>query len=361
MCACAGPAAAQSTKLAPDLRAVVAKGGLGSISVIVETASAPLPTDLTLASLLGGLVGQVFTTIPAFSVRLPILAVNTLAGSPSVNHISLDHALRGFWDYDVQTVGADTAGATYGVNGGGIGVAVLDSGVQPCADLGARVIGFYDCVHGFTSPYDDFGHGTHVAGIVGGSGASSSPALGCTHTFRGAAPGVNLVSVKVLDNTGSSTASRVIQGIEWCISHRAQYNLRVLNLSLGHPVAESYHTDPLNLACQAAVKAGLVVVCAAGNKGKDSLGRLTYGGITCPGNDPSIITVGASNTFGTPVRSDDGVATYSSRGPTEFDQLAKPDLVAPGNKIVSLRVPGSQLDSNFPGTEVPPASYERRA
>lgn len=117
---------------------------------------------------------------------------------------------------------------------------------------------------------------------------------------------------------------------------------------MGHPVQESYKTDPLTQACEAAVNAGIVVVAAAGNFGKNAQGLITYGGITSPGNDPMVITVGAINTHGTAVRSDDTVATYSSRGPTYIDQLAKPDLLAPGNQIISVASPGSTLYNTYP-------------
>ena len=114
----------------------------------------------------------------------------------------------------------------------------------------------------------------------------------------------------------------------------------MINLSLGHDPAESCQTDPLCAAVRGAVKAGIVVVCAAGNKGKNSAGQIIYGGIACPGNEPAALTVGALNTHNTADRADDTVATYSSRGPTAIDQLCKPDLLAPVNKIVSVRAPG---------------------
>src|ERR1041384_7882336 len=116
-------------------------------------------------------------------------------------------------------------------------------------------------------------------------------------------------------------------------------------MSLGAPAVSSYKNDPICRAARALVDAGIVVVAAAGNSGKDASGNKIYGQIHSPGDDPSVITVGAANTFGTDVRNDDGVATYSSRGPTRghytdasgvkyYDNLVKPDLVAPGNKLI---------------------------
>ena len=104
----------------------------------------------------------------------------------------------------------------------------------------------------------------------------------------------------------------------------------------------------MNQAVERAYRAGLVVVASAGNLGKDADGNEVLGGITVPGNSPFAITVGALNTKGTAFRSDDVVATYSSRGPTRFDHLIKPDLVAPGNKIVGLLAPGSTLAREHP-------------
>jgi serine protease AprX len=208
-------------------------------------------------------------------------------------------------------------------------------------------------VLGLPGPYDDCGHGTHVAGIIAGSGAGSAPATGSQIVFRGAAPGASLVALKVLDAAGSSSTGRVMGAIDWCLTNRQRYNLRVMNLSLGCPVKESSRTDPLCMACHAAVRAGMVVVVAAGNKGKNSRGTPVWGGITTPANEPSVLTVGASNTLQTPSGADDVMTRYSSRGPTYIDNGAKPDLVAPGNKIVSVRAPLSRRPGHVRG-EVPP-------
>src|SRR5690606_31601480 len=114
------------------------------------------------------------------------------------------------------------------------------------------------------------------------------------------------------------------------------HNIRVINLSVGASVTESFHTDPLTLAAKRAVEAGIVVVAASGNFGRAQDGRTIYGGITAPGNAPWVLTVGASDSRGNANRRDDEVAAYSSRGPTRIDFAAKPDLVAPGTGIVSL-------------------------
>ena len=143
----------------------------------------------------------------------------------------------------------------------------------------------------------------------------------------------NLVSVRVLNSEGVGTVSGVIAGIDWVIRNKSTYKIRVMNLSLGTVITQSYKTDPLCQAVGRAVDAGIVVVVAAGNLGKDSAGQTIYGGILSPANSPKVITVGATNTQETVRRSDDTVTTYSSRGPTLVDGLVKPDLVAPGNRI----------------------------
>jgi len=155
------------------------------------------------------------------------------------------------------------------------------------------------------------------------------------------APGAHLVGLKVLDQTGGGYMSDVIAALDWVVDNHAAYNIRVVNLSVGAAVTESYETDPLALAARRVVESGVVLVAAAGNLGRNALGQTQYGGITAPGNAPWVLTVGASSHMGTLSRTDDTIGGYSSRGPTAIDYLAKPDLVAPGTGIVSLSAPGS--------------------
>ena len=184
---------------------------------------------------------------------------------------------------------------------------------------------------------DFYGHGTHIAGVIAGNS-------GAPGGFRGMAPGAHIINLRVLAADGSGQSSDVIEAIDWTIENKARYGIRVLNVSLGHPAIEPAADDPLVQAVERAVQAGIVVVCSAGNLGKHPVtGQPIIGAINSPGNSPSVITVGALNTKGTPQRSDDEVATYSSRGPTYGDGFVKPDLVAPGNKIVSLAAPASKL------------------
>ncbi|MCI0656331.1 MAG: S8 family serine peptidase, partial [Acidobacteria bacterium] len=196
---------------------------------------------------------------------------------------------------------------------------------------------------GFADPY---GHGTHVAGIIAGDGTSSSDPRSFRR-FNGIAPRARIVSVRVLDGNGSGRVSDVLSGIDWVLSHHDEYGIRVLNLSLGHPVEESSMTDPLCRAVEAVWKAGILVVAAAGNAGAEGSAS-----IHSPGNDATILTVGASNNYQTGSRFDDILTSYSSRGPTLLDHVVKPDLVAPGNRTLSLRVAGSTLDEAYPSLRV---------
>ena len=223
-----------------------------------------------------------------------------------------------------------------GITGGGVTVAILDSGVAADADLvqpNNRLlasVNFAD--ERLTS--DPGGHGTHIAGIVAGNGTNSGG------QFMGIAPQANVVDVRVLGNTGSGRISSVVRGIEWVLAHRAAYNIRVINLSFGAPANLPYRVDPMSAAVEIAWRRGLVVVAASGNGGPQ---RDT---VVTPGIDPYVITVGATDDRGTIGRGDDMLAWFSAWGSP--DSNAKPDLVAPGRRIVSLRVPGSALDTLFP-------------
>jgi serine protease AprX len=218
----------------------------------------------------------------------------------------------------------------YGWDGTGVGVAVIDSGMTPKDDLMAgggvtsRIV-YSESFIGGSDTTDTYGHGTHVAGIVGGNGRDSS---GFSRTFKGVAPNVNFINLRVLDQNGAGQESSVIAAIDRAIQLKDTYNIRIINLSLGHPVYESYTLDPLCQEVEAAWKAGIVVVVAAGNYGRDnSHGTKGYGTIASPGNDPFVITVGATKTNGSPSRLDDSIASYSSKGPTAVDHIVKPDLV----------------------------------
>jgi len=348
-----GVAPAQAGTLAPDLQAQVQANPLSvrPVRVIVQLSNTGVSGTL-LALLYGGTLLGELDLIDGLILSVPLNVLPALSLNTAVASVSSDLPLSGRADFDAQATGAAEVWASPGYSGTQVRVAVLDSGVNVgtsewLGDSGqSRLVAFKDLVNNRSAAYDDNGHGTHVAGIVLGGGTHSNGAIG------GTAPGADLVAVKVLGQDGSGRTSTVIKGIDWCVRQRTALNLRVINLSLGHSPTESYHTDPLCTAVRKAVNAGLVVVCSAGNSGKDAAGNPQFGGIDSPGNEPSAVTVGALNTMGTPGRDDDVVCSYSSRGPTVYDALPKPDVVAPGNRVVSVRAPGSYLDTAYPYNRV---------
>lgn len=284
--------------------------------------------------------------------------VGALASIAGVDHLSGDAPVQSSMAVSNKSTGADQTragtwgllgiGSIAGVTGQGIGIALLDSGISPHKALGTKVVASVSLVSGDPDRTDEFGHGTHIAGIITGAASAAS---GVTSAYAGGiAPGAHLVNVRVLGADGTGLTSDVIAGIDWVIQNKSKYNIRVINLSLGHSVMEPVATDPLCEAVERAVRAGIVVVASAGNRGKADDGSPILGGITSPGNSPYAITVGALNTWNTVSRSDDSVTTYSSRGPTRFDLAVKPDVVAPGNKIVSLEASGSYLARAYPTT-----------
>jgi len=240
-----------------------------------------------------------------------------------------------------QVDGAPSAWAS-GLDGRGVGVAVVDTGISNTGDLAGKVIDGYDFSGEGSYSTDSFGHGTFVAGIIAASGVASNSAI------KGVAPGVNLISLKVAGADGSSDVVRVISAIQWAVNHAAKLDIRVLNLSLGTDSTQSWTIDPLNAAVEGAWRAGLVVTVAAGNAGS--------GGISKPGDDPYVITVGSTDDATTVETGDDTVALFSSTGPTAAG-VAKPDLVAPGAHLVSTVAAGSTVDTEFPASRVAPAYF----
>src|SRR5438034_9671949 len=252
---------------------------------------------------------------------LPNYVLNQLSAHPNVFRVHYDRPTKTHNYRTAVTVGARDVLAKYGYTGAGVGVAVIDSGITSWHDDlmnytsklfpygNQRVAKFVDFVNGRTLPYDDNGHGSHVAGIVAGVGYDSG------YLKAGIAPLASLVSLKVLDQNGQGSVSRIIAALGWVAANYKTYNIRVVNMSVGAGVYESYWTDPLTLACKALTDKGIVVVAAAGNAGKNAAGQLQWGGVAAPGNAPWVLTVGASSTMGPPDRSDDQLAGFSSSGP----------------------------------------------
>lgn len=244
--------------------------------------------------------------------------IQTIADDPIVSKIEIDNT-----PYPVEyrnPVPPFVDSRTSAPKGRGIGIAVIDTGVALHYDLiypRNRIAAFYDFVNNRENPYDDDGHGTHVAGIACGNGF-------CSKQYAGTAPEAHLIAIKALDSEGNGTTSDILAALQWVINNRRRYNIRVVNLSLGIPSDVPYEEDPLVRGAAAAVRYGLTVVTAAGNSGPE---KRT---INSPGVSPSVITVGAADLSGTP-----SVADFSSRGPGPRG-VQKPDLLAPGVNVISL-------------------------
>src|SRR5437016_8669331 len=357
-------------KLSLELRH--AKSGT-RVDVIVQFTSDPTERHIgkvtgkgaALKQKLSVVNGAAFTSLPAESLA-------RLAQDPEVAYISPDHPLQGTSDFDYtpESVNAPWAWQQLNLDGTGVGVAVIDSGVYPVGDLywydavtgtyGSRDVYSHRFVPGTNDTSDYYCHGTHVAGIIAGAGWFSFGSH-FSHTFQGIAPNAKIINLRALDQNGVGTDSSVIAAINAAIKLKSKYNIRVINLSVGRQVYESYTLDPLCQAVDKAWRAGIVVVVAAGNQGRNnSAGTNGYGTVAAPGNDPYAITVGAMKTNNTPDRGDDAVASYSSKGPTAFDHVVKPDLMAPGNSVVSLLSPYSQLPKKYSAVDVFTSEYLTR-
>lgn len=240
-------------------------------------------------------------------------------------------AYKGPKDDETGNVYADSLGLDRiwekGYTGKGVGVAVIDSGIFSHEDFGKRIIGWKDMTtRGKDTNYDPFGHGTHVSGILAGSGKASGGKI------KGVAPEANLVGVRI------TSVSEAIKGLQWVIENKDKFGIKVINMSLGDYAIKGYKDDPWAQAAEKAVDAGLTVVVAAGNEGPPART------ISTPGTDPKVITVGSLDDKKTVATDDDGLADNSSKGPTPVDNLDKPDLVAFGVSIYAPLSPGSKLD-----------------
>jgi serine protease AprX len=306
----------------------------------------------------GGRVTRDLHLINAMGVRLDAQAGRRLARRPGVRQVSPNTRIAPT-GIDASRLGTaynqsirssrvwNAAGPDRGSIGEGIGVAVIDTGIQRDLpdfrisqnDPRSRVIASAVVNPDAKDARDEYGHGTHVAGIIAGNGtarAASDPLYG---RYVGVAPGANLISIKASDNEGNATALDVIDGLQYAVDHKDKFNIRIANLSLSEDTPQSYRTSALDAAVEQAWNAGIVVVAAAGNRGAAS-DAVHY----APGNDPFVITVGASDDRGTAVLDDDVAASWSSTGTTQ-DGHAKPDFLAPGAHITSTLSAGSALKS----------------
>lgn len=286
-----------------------------------------------LGGTLGCSINQRLDFIGSFSTTVNLHNLKSLTDHEAVAMIWLDREVKAVLDIAAPAVNAARAWRS-GYYGEGIGIAVLDTGVYPHHDLVTpknRIVAFKDFVNGRAAAYDDNGHGTHCAGDAAGNGLRSKG------KYCGAATKASIIGVKVLNANGAGTMSAILAGIQWCISNKSKYGIRIISMSLGSRASVPYTIDPLCRAVEKAWQAGIIVCVAAGNEGP---GAKT---INSPGNDRLVITVGAADDKKTVSVSDDIIAPFSSRGPT-LDGLTKPDVICPGVNIASLRSPGSTLD-----------------
>ena len=302
-----------------------------------------------------GKVTQDLWIVNGVAADLPAAEVAAVAAAPGVLHVTEDvgvsvqaaapsplHSATAVYP---KVVGADRLW-NEGIDGDGVTVALVDTGIAQVADLSGRVVGGVD-FSGGSNPYnDEFGHGTFVAGLIAGNGASSNG------QYKGVAPRAKLVSVKIAGADGSSDVSHVLAAMQWVVTYRDTYGIRVVNLSLGTDSTQSYYLSPLNAAVERAWDSGIVVTVSSSNNGPDS------GTVSKPGDDPLVVTVGALDDKGTPAKGDDVMAGFSGAGPTAADGLTKPDLVAPGRSVISLRAPGSAIDTAYPGSRIGSAYFK---
>jgi serine protease AprX len=324
-----------------------------SIRVIVQKSSPADPAPELAVRRLGGQVTRALPIVAGFAATVPAARAGELAGQPGVRAVTPDAKVR----VQAAAPGGGTIRSVYpkaikadavwarGVTGRGVTVAVLDTGVASVPDLAGRLVQVRDDLTGQTTPCknlsgeldcnDRYGHGTFIAGLVAGSGASSGG------KWKGVAPEASVLSVKTAGADGAADVSNILAAIQWVVSFKDRYNIRVLNLSLGTDSTQDWRVDPLNYAVERAWAAGMTVVVAASNEGPSA------GTITKPADDPWVVTVGATDDRGTAGLDDDQLPDFSGRGPTAHG-LAKPDVAAPGAHVISLRAPGSAIDTRFP-------------
>lgn len=378
--ATAEAAEAAPKKISDDLQGTIRRDPNKKLKVIIQTYAAPSRGFASSIGNTGGSVKKSFRNLNAVVIDISAKEVESLTSRKDVKFASLDATTRVAGHLETTT-GTDQArnywnssngGGSFGpLDGSGVGIAILDSGIDPNHHVfhsgggGSRIIQSVDFT-GEGRTDDPYGHGTHVASTAAGNAHVAGGA------YTGVAPGANIINVRVLGPQGQGAISDALAGIDWCITNKDTYNIRVLNMSFGAITFDSYVNDPLCQAVRRAFDAGLVVCAAAGNLGKDENGTTLYGAIHSPGVEPSAITVGATNTFGTDRRSDDAIASYSSRGPTRgyttdadgtkhYDNLIKPDLVAPGNKLIEANSPGNYLVTNHPQLDAHVSTYAPHA
>jgi serine protease AprX len=362
-------AAGSSAALDPRIANLVAHHPAGLVQAIVQfngnVSDGRAQADV--AQVRGDVFARV-TIIHGLAVTMTPVAARNLAGNPDVHAVSLNAEVSAQGGpklgrpehppilQDPLGQLATTYNTTLGTpllwrggdTGEGVGVAVIDTGVDGNlsdfkSDSGSsRVLATAVTNPGAKTVFDTVGHGTDVAGIIAGDGRNRAAPDPLRGQYVGVAPAANLVAIKASDDQGNASVLDVIYGIEFAIAHQRDYNIRVLNLSLDAATPQSYKVDPLDAAVEAAWAHGIVVVAAAGNRGSDA-NAVQF----APANDPYVITVGATDENGSANPLNDTIAAWSSRGVTQ-DGFAKPDVYAPGAHIVSVLAPNSQFAQECP-------------
>ncbi len=275
------------------------------------------------------------------TARVSADAIRSLQSDSRVSYLATDAAVTALGEGDHFEKGAakpspgldviDAQDAWKTTTGRGVTVAVMDTGIADHPDLKGSVVARIDFVNDGATMPDPSGHGTFVAGLIAAHGRD----------FKGVAPDAKLVSLRVLDGNGRGSMHSVLAAFDWILRNRTAYHVKVLNLSFGAPAKTTYHRALLAGVVESAWFAGVTVVAAAGNDGP------TLGSITMPGADPFVVTAGSFADQGTLAWEDDRESVFSSRGPTK-DGFTKPDILAPGERIVSLRALGSAMDLGRP-------------
>ncbi len=350
-------------KMQPELRLLAEQEPNQMVAVIVQkeaTDGAALPG---LIQSLGGRVVYDLYVINSLAVDMPAGGLAQLAASQDVGKIVLDGAIVGsaveMAPVSKKKKGDDDPINTYlgtlgvpqgGLTGAGITVAILDSGVEKHKDFGKRIVeevGFNRDKPDKTK--DRFGHGTFMAGVVGGDGEKSKG------LYVGVAPGVNFINVKIGGDDGRGYESDAVAAMQWVLANRVAYNIRVANMSINSESVISYHQSLMDMMAELMWFNGIVVVTSAGNARNGNNDTIR----SAPANDPRIITVGATTEIGDDFdRGNDVIAPYSAVGMT-LENHAKPDLVAPGTDIVSTLANTSKWDKEYPDRAAGKKKYFR--
>jgi serine protease AprX len=321
----------------------------GDVDVIARfTPGTRMTTAEALVKAAGGRVTHDLHLIGGLGIRIKAGGALLLAEDPRVQQVQLAAPLAtrstSVASVYTKSIGASKLWGGYsGVTGRNVGVAVIDTGIDGALDdfrvsrtnRFSRVRASVVVNPAATNAEDGYGHGTHVAGIIAGDGSNRRISDSSRGRYIGVAPDARLISVKISDDEGRATTLDAIYGIQFAVDHADELGIRIINLSLASSVAESPRTDPLAAAAEAAWFKGLVVVAAAGNDG-EAPNAVSY----APGNDPYVITVGATDDHGTEDQSDDDVPDWSSQGETQ-QGYSKPDVLAPGAHIISTLAPDS--------------------